>query len=301
MDKNLPKLRLPLVVIFLWVSALGGCSSASKNADLPPPPEPSAPGHAQLPHPEGYQLADLEALLDTKDAPAPDTMKTCDADFRKLKEKSASTEELRLGTLELVRSDPAKYHWCFYLNIIELEKSVKKSFYIDEKQSSVLNAYSFLTPIARAFMAEFHDSRYLRWAVQHYRTLSEGVFYRKLELSREGTVELVEASQPFAFWRAPASRPASVLEKYGIRKPAPSPTPATTATPVPSLSGSPILVPEVTVSVTPFPTATPTSTPSPSPSPSPVTATAPLGARTPAGTVPTVIESELPVPEASPE
>ena len=59
-------------------------------------------------------------------------------------------------------------------------------------------------------------SRYLRFAVSHYRRMSEWVFYRKLELTPQATSELVEAANPFGVYRTPAEA-ASILEKYNLR------------------------------------------------------------------------------------
>ena len=133
--------------------------------------------------------------------------------------------ELIEGARELVRRDPVKYHWCFYGKILELENSLKSESYLDEKQKSVLDVYGSLTPMGRAFMQEYHDSRYMRWGVKHYRQISEWVFYRKVELTPQATSELVEASNPFGLLRDAVGM-VPVLEKYNIVKPGEASLPA---------------------------------------------------------------------------
>ena len=151
--------------------------------------------------------------------------------------------------------DPVRYHWSYYHTVLNIEESLQSEFYVDVRQKKVLEGYAFLVPIARAFSAEFHDSRYLRLATRHYRRLSENIFYRKLDLTPQMTSELVETSNPFGLWRDPTQeRP--VLEKYGIVAPAARGIAAVTPEPV-----------------TPF---TPVAEPSPEPSPSPLPVPSPV-------------------------
>lgn len=67
-------------------------------------------------------------------------------------------------------------------------------------------------------MQQFHDSRYLRWAIRHYRSLSQVVFYSKVNQSPQMTAELTEVINPFGLWRETASSAGSVLEKYHMAR-----------------------------------------------------------------------------------
>ena len=196
-----------------WLFGMGGCSTTQVVPDEPPPVTP--PPYVQVPHPAGTDMADLRAILFSKGTPTAESLKTCDADFTRLRMVTQSDDERREGVRELLRRDPVFYHWCFYTRIFQLDEALKTATYIDEKQKKVIEAYLFIVPVARAFMSEFHDSRYLRWAVLHYKRLSEWVFYRKLELSPEETAELVQISNPFGLWREATPR-GSILEKYNI-------------------------------------------------------------------------------------
>ena len=135
---------------------------------------------------------------------------------------------------------------------MDIEDYLKSESYIDVRQKYVLASYSFLQPIARGFMSEFHDSRYLRWAIQHYRRISEWVFYRKLDLSPAITSELVDVSNPYGLWRMPSSSRGPVLEKYNIASDDPTGSPSILPGGVPMASSSdPSPAPSMSASVAP--------------------------------------------------
>lgn len=199
-----------------WLVA-GGCSTFSVfQAEPLPALPPTPPGYVQVPHPDGTDVGDLLAIFTDRSAPDPLSLKDCDQDFWKLQAATRSKDELIQGAREFVRVDPVKYHWCFYGKLFELEEQMKASVYIDERQAHVLKAYQFLTPMSRAFLLEYSDSRYLRWAVNRYRRLSEYVFYRRVELSPQATSELTSSSNPFGNYRPAAEPPKGILEKYGL-------------------------------------------------------------------------------------
>jgi hypothetical protein len=206
----------------------------------------SVPVYIQAPHPEGYGIGELKAVMALRDAPVSSFAWSCDEAFARLSAATQSLEEIKQGARELVKAEPLHYHWCFYSKIASLHERLLADQFIDQKQKLVLETYAFLVPIARAFMAEFHDSRYLRWAVKNYRVMSEWVFYRKLELSPQLTSELVDVSNPFGAWKdiTPADKE-SLISKYGLKVQnlyAPPPAPeaaALAASPAPLALGSP--------------------------------------------------------------
>jgi hypothetical protein len=204
------------LAIFISCVMVGwGCSTTTQAPPLAAiPPEP--PNYIVVQHPDGLDLGDLRAIFFDKSAPPAEALKDCNADFVKLQARTRSNDELLLGAREFVRLDPTKYHWCFYSKLLELEEQLKTDSFIDERQKHVLATYGFLTPIARAFLMEYQDSRYLRWAVTRYRTISEYVFYRRVELSPQAAVELLSASNPLGNLRPPKDTEMGVLEKYGI-------------------------------------------------------------------------------------
>lgn len=200
-----------------WMLGLGGCSSPQVIAPLPTLPE--VPKYVGVPHPAGLSLSDLRAIFLGAGAPSLESLKTCDAEYLSLKAKTEIPEELRQGARELVQLDPEKYHWCFYSKIIQLEDGLKGDDYLDNRQKSVIDTYLFLTPIARAFLSEYQDTRYWRWAIARYRQLSEILFYRKVEPTQEVNADLaVSSKNPMAWMPKNNREPSSVLEKYGIVK-----------------------------------------------------------------------------------
>jgi hypothetical protein len=308
-------------LIVSWLTGWGGCSTA-KVDPLPPVP-PTPPGYVQVPHPEGLDHGDLMAIFTDANAPSPDELRNCDADFTKLRKATDSRDELVQGARELIRLDPSKYHWCFYSKLYLLEDQLKAAVYIDERQKAVLNTFVFITPFARAFSEEYQDTRYLRWAIARYRKLSELVFYRQMELSAQMTSELASSVNPFGLVRPSRDEGrVGVLVKYGIVKdeePAPKPSgPPPVATlpagPATAPSEAPVAPapaePPVTIEPSPAPEPVEVAQPEPPPSPEPAPATqqaeapAPDSARAPATADPaapaTAPPSEAPLPAVEP-
>lgn len=200
---------------------LAGCATQEIIPSTVPPVDP--PPAVTLPHPNGLDLADLRAIFVQRGAPhlASEEIRSCDRDFRTLRERTQSAEELDQGAREFVKKDPVKYHWCVYAKILETEEAVKNGAYLDERQRALMYGYLFIAPVARAFLKELSDSRYLRWAVSHYRQASQIVFYRQVEPTPQLTNELVNVEEAFQRVRPAPEAPATMLEKYGIVPTAP--------------------------------------------------------------------------------
>ena len=209
-----PRLKIAAALLLALSTA---CSTTSVEPPREPPPEP--PTYSQVPHPSGLGNGDLRAIFQQSNSPDPTVVQGCDSDFFKLRERTNSKDELNEGIKELVRSNPVKYHWCFYSKILELDAALKKDAYVDQRQKDVIHAYLFIAPVARAFLSQFSDSRYLRWAISRYRTLSEYVFFRKVEISPYLTSEMVGAADPYRFVNTAEEQDMSVMEKYGLGEP----------------------------------------------------------------------------------
>ena len=206
------------------VLSLSACSTTAEKVE-PMPKLPEVPSYAHVSHPQGYDLTDIKMMFYSKLAPKPEDMKGCDAEMLKLRTATTSVDEISQGARELVLKDPVKYHWCFYAKILEINEAIKSpNVYWGERQKMVLETYLTMVPIARAFKLEYGDIRYLRAATRQYKQMSEWVFFRKLELTPEGTQELMDdVSNPFSLWKKPELAETSVLEKYGMSKSEPNP------------------------------------------------------------------------------
>ncbi|MCM0605041.1 MAG: hypothetical protein KA715_03050 [Xanthomonadaceae bacterium] len=215
--------RLSLVIVNSLAVLTAGCSSTEIIEPLPKLPE--VPTYAHVAHPQGYDLTDIRLLFYSKLSPKPDALNGCESEMLKLRTLTTSIDEITGGARELVIKDPVKYHWCFYAKMLEVYDSLKsnETFWL-EKQKRLMEIYLTLVPIARAFKVEYGDVRYLRAASRQYKQMSEWVFYRKLDTTPDGTMELMEdVSNPFSLWKKPEMAQDSVLEKYGISKSEPSP------------------------------------------------------------------------------
>jgi hypothetical protein len=201
--------------------ALTACSTTQvveQKAPLPVVPE-----YVKIPHPAGFDLADLRALLASPLAPKAVTGEfadTCDEDFQKLLAATNQKEEHDLGANELVTADPSRMHWCFYAKISRLEDVLQTDSTWSERKKKILESFSFLSPIANAFSVTYHDSRYLRWASQYYSKVSEWVFFKKLEPTPDSTLTLTNDAHPAQeTWmgvQRDESNPNSVFARFGI-------------------------------------------------------------------------------------
>lgn len=201
-----------------WLG-VAGCSTTSTLVPQTPPQEVAVPAYAYLPHPRGYTAGDIRLLLTEKSAPSPEALAKCENDFRALYKRVDSLDERARGVRELVNRNPAAYHWCFYSRILDLETNLGQEDFVDEKQKRIIHTYEYLVPVARAFMHEFQDSRYIRWAIKDYRRLADLYFYRKVELSPQMSSELVDVAVPVDERPAAALDDAtkiSVIDKYKI-------------------------------------------------------------------------------------
>lgn len=217
---------------------MAACSSLQsvQAPALPPAPAPVL----DLPHPGGFSSNELKELFTLAKAPEPKALRGCTDDFMALARKTQLREELRAGARELMIENPSRYHWCFYQSLLELDERLQKPISLDERRGLTLSTFSFAIATARAFQVEFKDTRYLRWAIQRYRSLSPIVFHRRVELSAEATAELAVIENPFGIWK-PAPDPQSILKKYGMREEQASRAPASAVSPQPAPPAQPTL------------------------------------------------------------
>lgn len=213
------KLIIAMHALLIFLS-LGLGVSCSTTEIKPMPPLPEAPHYLAVPHPEGYDLSDLQVLFKTPQAPQRGTLKDCENEVSQLKKLTKSDFEIKTGIEELVMEKPVQYHWCFYHSLLRLREDLPNATYLSERQDRVLDTYLFLTPVAHAFKEKFNDSRYLRLSIRHYMLLSQWVFNRQLEMTPQMTTDLLidSVTNPFARYRQGTQTSKSVLEKYGLRK-----------------------------------------------------------------------------------
>lgn len=232
-----PRIRLfPLLGgLIALLQGLTGCASP----EVRPVPPPVVPEYLQVTHPTSTDLSDLDQVIRDPECPSStDFLEHCDLAFRQLYSSTVSQLEREQGTRELVRGHPTHYHWCFYRKLQALEQQLQDTPLLEERQKKVLFLYSFLGPIARAFLQEYQDSRYLRFASHRYQDLSQWLFDKTLVLSPEGTVQLVQPENPFGLWKKDVTSPEtpSLVQKYSLIDPTEKPpiAPSLPATPPPT-------------------------------------------------------------------
>lgn len=208
--------------IFAGLLTILSASCATTQVVRTPAPLPELPAYSRVPHPNGFDLADLKAIFFHPTAPAAvreSFADQCDSDFRKLAGVTPLKFERSSGALELVSTKPEDMHWCFYSKILKLQELLQGDSTWTERQNRVIETFEFLTPVANAFLDHYHDSRYLRWASQYYSKISEWVFFRKVNPTPENTLLLTAGTRTsIEPWVAPASgsKEPSVFAKYGL-------------------------------------------------------------------------------------
>jgi hypothetical protein len=285
MKVNLARLRLMVLVSLAWSYLWGGCSTVEVGPLPVLPPKP--PEYVRVVHPEGLDIADLKAVFLDGSAFQRESLKECTSPILKLRKKTTYKQDIDQAAKELVRSDPVKYHWCFYATLLDLEEQLMNDLYFDERQRHILDAFHFIAPVSRAFLTEYHDSRYLRWAISRYRRMSEYVFYRRLDVTPEVTADLANASNPLGLVRPPKESGGSILERYGLSRGTSNVTPEIPSEPV--LPAEPIATAPLDLSPTPsrspfvpangerFPASEPVE---PSVAPSPIASPSPVASST---------------------
>jgi hypothetical protein len=213
-------MQLVLVPI-LAMNALTGCSTAEVAPDKSVMPE--VPDYVKVPHPVGYEIAEIRALFENPLAPKDGLgsfTDSCDQEFRKLSQATTNKEERRQGAAELITLNAEKMHWCFYGKVERMQNNLRNEPSWGARQKIVLDAYEFLAPLANAFLVIYHDSRYMRWATQYYSNISEWIFFRKVVPGPENTLALtMSATTDLEAWtteNAKNKKKLSVFTRYGI-------------------------------------------------------------------------------------
>lgn len=199
---------------------LHACATVEEAPDKAVLPE--VPDYVKVPHPVGFEMAEIRALFENPLAPQ-DGLRSftdsCDQEFQMLKRATSVKEDLRQGAQELVQLNAEKMHWCFYGKVERMQQQLKIEQTWSNRQKIVLDTYSFLTPVANAFIQVYHDSRYLRWATQYYSNISEWIFFRKVVPGPENTLALtMSASSDLESWtkQHTQQKKLSVFTRYGI-------------------------------------------------------------------------------------
>ncbi len=202
---------------------LAGCSSTVTVSEKIPLPE--VPEYVKVPHPAGFELADLKAIFFSPLAPKGvlgEFGDTCDDEFKKLSQLTTSKDDIRKGAVELVTQDPERMHWCFYAKISKLQDTIQGDTTWNTRQKKVLDTFGFLGPIANAYVDVYKDSRYLRWAALYYSKISEWVFFKKVNPTPDSTLNFVQNSrsdlEPWVQVQKTNGQvtTTSVFSKYGI-------------------------------------------------------------------------------------
>ncbi len=160
------------------------------------------PSYVRVPHPATSQLGDLQNLFLRPEAPSlDDVLLSCDGPFHRMEQVSLSYARRKAALARLVHEDPSLYHWCFYGKLLGLQLDLRDEVYLEERQRKTVETFEFLAPLAREFLTQFQDTRYLRFAMERYRDWSPWIFFRKTEISAQGTLDLVAPANPFGLWR----------------------------------------------------------------------------------------------------
>ena len=174
-----------------------GCSSpAQVRTPTAPESATSASMVVKLQHPDGLKVEDLHKLFANIGAPNFGSLEKCDFDYQVERTLAHSSEELITAFRVHVQNDAEKYHWCFYAKLLELDESLKKEGFLEDKQKRILSAFSFITHLAKVFQIEREDTHYLRAAVFTYRELNRSHFFRDMKMTSGTRYDLLSPEFP---------------------------------------------------------------------------------------------------------
>lgn len=207
---------------------LSGCATGGPSAEETDPSDivdaqTRAPEWTALPHPTSSAVGSIEQLLQDRvwTSIRPEGFEEkCDQAISELRTHASNEAEFKAGLKELINKHVTYYHYCFYEKLNALEIRLKTEDYIEDRQAVVLKTYRTLTPLARAFMENWRESRYLRVASERYQKLSPRVFFRKVEPSAETTRQLVDLQGTQEQQERALESPSSVVEKLKVTEPA---------------------------------------------------------------------------------
>ena len=163
-----------IFLTFIILSLQCGCTSAQISPEpiAPPQQDEKAAFRDRAKHPDGFNISDVKALFIASSAPTLESLKNCDFDYYAETTLARNREELFMALPEHIKTDPEKYHWCFYAKILLLEDELSnEKLYVDERNKLLIQRYPFLVHIARIFLADFDDPRYLEFANHNYKRL----------------------------------------------------------------------------------------------------------------------------------
>jgi len=126
---------------------------------------------ARILHPDSPEIESVRALFAKEGVPDRTYLNKCDFDYRVETMLARSVEELLTTLPEHVRSNPEKYHWCFYSKMLDLEEKLTEmsSQGPAAQRKYLLNQYRFFIYLARVFEVDLDEPRYLDFARMNYK------------------------------------------------------------------------------------------------------------------------------------
>ncbi len=219
---------LSSVVAAILLSLSSGCATSGPPVEAAEPPDivdarNRTPEWTTLPHPNSSAVASIEQILQDRvwTSIRPEGFEEkCDQAIIELRTHSSNEAEFKIGLRELINKHTTYYHYCFYEKLDALEKRLKTEDYVEDRQATVLKTFRTLTPLARAFLDNWRESRYLRIASERYQKLSPRIFFRTVEPNAENTRELVNLQGTQEQQDRLPDAPTSVVERLKVTEPA---------------------------------------------------------------------------------
>lgn len=140
---------------------------------------------AGRPFPKTGDSWDVQAHILGFDQPEDEFVSQCKNDIKQISAKSRNPVSLQLASSQfqsIVRTSPAKYHWCFFHVVKDLDLELNKpgaSF--DYKMDRFLTTMNELWVFSTSLTRVTNDQRYLKFTKQRYVEYSNVYFGRKVE------------------------------------------------------------------------------------------------------------------------
>ncbi len=149
-------------------------------------------------HPDGFSPGEILELFTQEGAPAFSEYASCaEKLFQAVAPQGFATaqERLRAGQ-RIVKERRVDAHWCFYVQLAEWIAAAEPGEQeLLKRRSALMDTFSMLSPLAKAFFTEYRDPNYILAAGQQFQRLSATEYRILLEYAPEFTQLMTQ------YWR----------------------------------------------------------------------------------------------------
>jgi hypothetical protein len=149
-------------------------------------------------HPTGFSAGEILEVFTQDGAPSFVEYEGCETKlFKSVAPHGFATAQERLRAAQrIVKERRVDAHWCFYVRLAEFITAPEPGEQeLLERRSGLIDTFSMLSPLAKAFFTEYMDPNYILAAGQQFQKLSAREYRILLEYAPEFTQLMTQ------YWR----------------------------------------------------------------------------------------------------